>query len=184
MESSVSSRPPPPTEAPPPTMNTARVDRQPPPPPEEEYVPPPPPWTTEQTALQDASHSHLAVKATPTTMVRRMGERRLAEQNRDIVPKTMPWKADRPLGPPPLRERCVVTPPVDRRKQILNFCGIQSDLREFQTACEGAPALLKIFEKLMQIEGALEDAEDRDAALDSIEKWEAAAIKQLHEVLQ
>ena len=41
-----------------------------------------------------------------------------------------------------------------------------------------------IYEKLMQIESALEDAEDRCEGLDSIGKWEATTIKKLQEALR
>ncbi len=41
-----------------------------------------------------------------------------------------------------------------------------------------------IYEKLMQIESALEDAEERYEGLDTIEKWEATAIKKLQEELK
>ena len=253
--------PPPPTEEPPPTADNGQANRRPPPPPEDEYVPPPPPPTTEQVARREETHSHLAMKATPTTIVQHTGERRIADQNREIVPKApaetpppldsccaserrpqppppppeeeffpppVPTKAicvaqqdslhshlivkatptkiiqqmseerqaDRnrvveakaypgltkmPADPPQRRERC--PPSFDRRSLLHYATAQQSYQRAFQAACKDSQALVMIYEKLMQIEGAMEDAEDRYNALDCREKGEESAIKKMHEAL-
>ncbi len=98
-----------------------------------------------------------------------MNEERQADRNRVIEAKACPLLTKRPAVSPPKRELYAITPPLERRR-LLHYAAMQQSYqREFQTACKDSQALTMIYEKLMQIESAMEDAEDIHTAIDGRE---------------
>ena len=79
-----------------------------------------------------------------------------------------------------IRERCVETPPADRRNFLQYLHAHQSYQREFQAARKDSTPLLMIYEKL---DSGMEDLEDRLEACDCISEWKAAEFQKMQQTM-
>ena len=121
----------------------------------------------------------------PTLQIRHI-VRQMSEEGTDSQggePKVFP-KVQMALLPPQKRERVAITPIANRRQVLQLVHGSLSHREQFEIACGDCPALVMIYEKLKEIESGLEDNEDRLEACDCWEKWEAAEIQKMQQILR